>query len=355
MATYLVRFSEVGRDRQPGRQKLRRDLAAVIGQQIPDARIEQAPGRLVVDAAPDLAGVLAALPGVACVSPCERVAERELEQAVVTFARRRLAPGTGRQFAIRVARRNGDLGGAAADSRATDLAGQLGDDRHDVAAERRSPEIARQLGDAVVAATGARVDLAHPDVTIRVELRGGAAYIFDRTIDGIDRAGPTTARAPGEPRFVADQMLGRLAARLRLLGYDTLTVYDLADSEVTRLAAADGRILLTRDGELARTRAVPVHRVVATEPRAQLAEVIAALSLAPDPDRMFSRCTLCNALVAPIAEADIRDGLPPGVRGRGLAFARCSHCAHLYWHGSHVTRILAELRAAGVVVEPPRP
>jgi uncharacterized protein with PIN domain len=139
-------------------------------------------------------------------------------------------------------------------------------------------------------------------------------------------------------------MLGRLAARLRLLGYDTLTVYDLADSEVTRLAA--GRILLTRDAALARTQAVPVHFVVATSPREQLTEVIAALGLTPDPSRLFTRCTLCNTPVEPAAEDDV--DVPPGVRGRHLAFFRCPACGQVYWHGSHVERILDDLAASGV-------
>jgi len=229
-------------------------------------------------------------------------------------------------------------------------ASHRGGDRSGLIAGERTPDLARQLGDAVAVATGARVDLTHPDVVIGVELRGDEAFVFDRVIDGIDRAGPPSPCAPGEPRFVADQMLGRLAARLRLLGYDTLTVFDLADSEVTRLAAAGGRILLTRDGALARTRAVPVHFVAATEPRAQLAEVLAALALTPDPARCFSRCTLCNALVEAVAEADVLDRLPPRIRGRALTFFRCPGCAHVYWNGSHVTRIVADLRAAGIAI-----
>jgi uncharacterized protein with PIN domain len=268
---------------------------------------------------------------VTSVSPCVRVAQSALEAAMLELARDRLAPAatapaTPLSFAIRVRRSGG---------------------RDGTLAHERTPDIARRLGDAVAAATGAHVDLACPDVAIGVELRGDEAFVFDRVIAGIDRAGPTAHRCAGEPRFVADQMLGRLAARLRLLGYDTLTVYDLADSEVTRLAAAGGRILLTRDSGLARTRAVPVHRVLATTPREQLAEVLDTLALTPDPARYFTRCTLCNTPVEPVAEADAGDRVPPSLRGRDLAFAHCPACDQLYWRGSHVSRILADLLAAG--------
>ncbi|MDI7277663.1 MAG: Mut7-C RNAse domain-containing protein, partial [Anaerolineae bacterium] len=51
-----------------------------------------------------------------------------------------------------------------------------------------------------------------------------------------------------EPSFVADAMLGRLARWLRILGYDTLYDPRWHDDELVRLARAQGRILLTRDG-----------------------------------------------------------------------------------------------------------
>jgi uncharacterized protein with PIN domain/tRNA(Ser,Leu) C12 N-acetylase TAN1 len=325
MTTYLLRFAEIGRELQDGRNKLRRDLETLVRERVPGAAIEHGPGRLVVTAEAEALATLAGLHGVASISPCERVAHEAVETAVLALAARVITADA--RFAVRV-RRFGEKTGSLA--------------------SERTPDIAKRLADAVSRATGATVDLTRPDVTLGVELRGDDAFVFDRAIAGIDRTGPRVPRAAGEPCFVADQMLGRLAARLRLLGYDTLTVYDLADSEVTRLAAADGRILLTRDGPLARTQAVPVHRVLATAPREQLAEVIAALALSPDPARYFTRCTLCNTPVDAVDEAEVAGELPEGVRGKGLTFARCPACAQLYWRGSHVERILADLGAAGV-------
>jgi uncharacterized protein len=321
VATYLIRCAETGREQQARLGKLRNDLARVIAERLPGARIETAPGRVVVEAGEDAEDVLAALPGVSSVSPSTRVPFDELERAIVELAREHRA-ATGTTFAIRI-RRGGEQAGASA--------------------RERRPDIARRLADAITAATGARVDLTRPDLEIGIELRGDDAFVFDRIVHGIDRIGPTAPPSAGEPRFVADQMLGRLAARLRLLGYDTLTVFDIADSEVTRLAAAEGRILLTRDGPLAQTRAVPVHFVRATTPREQLAEVLAALQLSPDPARQFTRCTRCNTRLEPVDESVVRDRLPEGVRAREQAILRCPGCDQLYWRGSHVDRILAEL------------
>ncbi len=340
MTTYLLRCVEIGREQQARHGKLRRDLAGVIRTRWPDVSIELAPGRLLLEAPADLAGELAALPGVRSVSPCVQVARGEVVATVVEVARDLLGSNL---IVCNQLVRDSMARGSAADSRGDrTFAVRVRRDRR--VHSERSLDIAGAIAEAVTAATGARVDLDHPDVIIGVELRGDTALVFDRVIPGVDQAGPTVPPAPGEPRFVADQMLGRLAARLRLLGYDTLTVHDIADSEVTRLAA--GRILLTRDAALARTQAVPAHFVVATSPREQLAEVVAALGLQPDRARLFTRCTLCNTPVEPAAEDDV--DVPPGVRGQHLAFFRCPGCGQVYWHGSHVERILDDLAASGV-------
>lgn len=320
MGVYLVRLVELGREQQARLGKQRKDLAAVIAARWPAARVTTAPGRVIVDGDDGIEAELAALPGLGSVSPCTRVARADVVAAAVARARDALAlPGT--TFAVRVRRDRRDGG-------------------------EPSLVLARAIADAVVAATGAGVDLSTPDVTLGVELRGDVAYVFDRVVAGVDRAGPPRPRAAGVPRFVADQMLGRLAARLRLLGYDTLTVFDIADSEVTRLAAADGRVLLTRDGPLARTLAVPVHFVAATRPQAQLAEVVAALGLAPDPAHLFTRCTLCNAAIEAVDAHAVAARVPPHVIAQAVPCFRCPGCDQVYWRGSHVERILDDLTAS---------
>jgi uncharacterized protein with PIN domain/tRNA(Ser,Leu) C12 N-acetylase TAN1 len=319
MRTYLIRCAETGREQQARLGKLRKDLACVIREQLPDATIETAPGRVFVSTHDDAAASLAALPGVATVSPCIRVAFDDLERAVLELAKK-LRPDM--TFAVRV-RRGGGRSGASG--------------------HEPTPAIARRLANAVVAQTGARTDLDAPDALVGIELRGDDAYVYETILDGIDRAGPMTPPASGDPRFVVDQMLGRLAARLRLIGYDAITVFDIADSEVTRLAAADGRILLTRDHLLSQTRAVPVHFVVARDVRNQIIEVVRALDLAPDASRFFTRCTLCNASLQSVEESVIAERVPPNVRDRHVHFMRCVSCGQIYWRGSHVDRILAEL------------
>ena len=51
-------------------------------------------------------------------------------------------------------------------------------------------------------------------------------------------------------RFVADNMLGKLAKWLRFMGYDILYPKTMNDFNLIKLANSEERLLLTRDKEL---------------------------------------------------------------------------------------------------------
>jgi uncharacterized protein with PIN domain len=308
MATFLVRYLEAGRDAQRGGQ--RRDLAAALEAQVPGARIESETGRLIVetDDAAAARAALEELSGIASFSPCTRVAREDLDAAVVTCA---AAIPPGGSFRIRSASR----------------------------------ELAARLGGVVLAARpDVRVDLHTPDRTIGVELRGELAFVFDEVVPGRDRRGRALAQPGEEPRFVADQMLGRLATWLRLLGYDTVHPWDQPDSWVIRVARDEGRIILTRDGPLAQITSTPVHFVRAQRPSDQLLEVVRAFGLVVDDARMFTRCPRCNVAVDEVPFDTVKAQVPTAVASEPRVYRRCPQCARVYWRGGHVERMLDHLR-----------
>ena len=123
-------------------------------------------------------------------------------------------------------------------------------------------------------------------------------------------------------RFVADAQLGRLAAYLRMLGFDTLYRNDFQDDELAALSASERRILLTRDRDLLKRRAVTHgHFIREISPRLQLAEVVERFDLAGSV-KPFTRCMKCNRVLESA--------------GR---FSRCGDCGNLYWEGSHYRRM----------------
>jgi len=142
-----------------------------------------------------------------------------------------------------------------------------------------------------------------------------------------------------EPRFVLDAHLGRLAAYLRMLGFDALYRNDYDDEELARISSTEGRILLTRDrGLLKRSVVTHGYCVRETDPRQQLVEILRRFDLfgaiAP-----FHRCLRCNGLLQPVSKEAISDRLPPRTRQHYDEFRICQDCGQVYWKGSHYERM----------------
>jgi uncharacterized protein with PIN domain len=195
--------------------------------------------------------------------------------------------------------------------------------------------------------------LGVPHTEVEVILANGEAVDFTYRVQEGDRISvypefqsidiPRHARlrpqALPESRFVADTHLGRLAAYLRMLGFDTLYRNDYADEDLTELSAGEDRILLTRDrGLLMRTAVTRGSYVRASEPAMQLAEVLQRLDLARA-ITPFRRCMHCNAVLRPISKEAISDRLLPRTRQHFNEFYNCSHCGRIYWKGSHYRRM----------------
>ena len=156
---------------------------------------------------------------------------------------------------------------------------------------------------------------------------------------------------PGEPKFLADCMLGKLARWLVLLGYDAVfaTEEDNDDLRLLERAKAEDRIFLTRDTRIPEMKGL--RKIIILEQRFedQLKRVLKETGLTPEPGRLFTRCTICNAVLDKADRAQILPELPEKVRALDTSFFRCPKCRRLYWSGSHVERALAKLRKAGIL------
>ena len=140
-------------------------------------------------------------------------------------------------------------------------------------------------------------------------------------------------------RFVLDGHLGRLAAYLRLLGFDTLWNIAADDSTLAQISKEEHRILLTRDqGLLKRSAVTHGYWVRATAPREQLREVIERFDL-PRLARPFTRCLSCNGVLHAAAWAEIKDEVPENAARNYHDFQRCASCHKVYWPGSHYRRM----------------
>lgn len=204
------------------------------------------------------------------------------------------------------------------------------------------------------------VGVPHPEVDLVVvngqsvdwgyHLKDGDDVAVYPVFEGVDitpvvRLRPKPLRIT---RFVLDVHLGKLARWLRMLGFDTLYDRNYEDAEIVDIAAAERRIILTRDrGLLKHSKVTHGCWVRATDPRRQIHEVVRRLDLrsqfAP-----FTRCMECNGETVERPPGEVVDRVPPRARERSSTFYQCAACGRIYWEGTHVARmrrLIDELRS----------
>jgi len=142
-----------------------------------------------------------------------------------------------------------------------------------------------------------------------------------------------------EVRFVLDTHLGKLARRLRLLGFDAIWRRDATDAELVSLSLSERRILLTRDrGILKRREITHAAAIRATEARRHLLEVVERFDLARSA-APFTRCLACNGGLVGVPKESVLDRIPAETRLHYDEFLTCTACARVFWWGPHSRRL----------------
>ena len=139
-----------------------------------------------------------------------------------------------------------------------------------------------------------------------------------------------------DPQFIADATLGRLAKWLRLLGYDTVVFSKEAGREMLRLAAAEGRIVLTKRLDmLERQFSGCLYFITDNDIGYQLDDVIEKFSLKIDKQKMFTICLRCNKKLHCIPAEEVRNLVPTYVFENCTQYNQCPSCHNIYWMGTH--------------------
>ena len=144
-----------------------------------------------------------------------------------------------------------------------------------------------------------------------------------------------------DPRFILDAHLGRLAAYLRMMGFDTLYRNDYGDVELARVSREERRILLTRDrGLLKRGEVTHGYYVRETAARRQLREVLRRFDL-QRAARPFRLCMRCNTELQAAPPGRVATRIPPGAAELHSEFLLCPGCGRVCWKGGHYRRMCA--------------
>ena len=147
-------------------------------------------------------------------------------------------------------------------------------------------------------------------------------------------------------------MLGNVARKLRIFGYDTLYVAHVEDSEVLKIGIDQARIILTADKEFfkrivkAKAQGVLVGGANEVDDLVHIFEKNGIGSV--DDPGMVSRCALCNGELVVVDLKNSRSELPEKVAANHKTGFRCTSCGKVYWEGSHMKRIKALARTIDI-------
>ncbi|MEJ5357742.1 MAG: Mut7-C RNAse domain-containing protein [Desulfobacterales bacterium] len=146
-------------------------------------------------------------------------------------------------------------------------------------------------------------------------------------------------------RFAVDRTLGRLARKLRMLGFDTLSECDLPRRRFEGLIGPERNFLTRNRREFARP--APYRKILIQSDRvdAQVIEVLRVLRVQPAEIRPFRLCLLCNVPIEAVDRGDALGEVPDYVWETREIFSRCPRCRRIYWRGSHTERALREAQS----------
>ena len=138
-------------------------------------------------------------------------------------------------------------------------------------------------------------------------------------------------------------MLGNIAKKLRLLGFDSEYSSDISDEEILLKAKNENRIIITKDGlltKLAQKQKIPIIELTTTSELEQLSQIFQNLNLKKFViDGKTTRCSVCNGHLSLIDKDKILNQVPPSVLEKIENFWKCGVCSKIYWEGTHIDRL----------------
>ena len=145
------------------------------------------------------------------------------------------------------------------------------------------------------------------------------------------------------PVFFVDAMLGNIAKKLRVMGFDCMYDAKINDKELIRVAKRDNRIVISRDFELVQKSSKLGVRSVFLENKdefEQLYQIISKLNLKKiEINGNNARCPKCNSKTEFIKKELVSNKLPNRILEQNEEFWICKNCDKIFWEGSHIINL----------------
>ena len=150
-------------------------------------------------------------------------------------------------------------------------------------------------------------------------------------------------KTENESTFFVDAMLGNIARKLRLLGYDSQYFSDIDDEKLIDSARKEKRIIISKDEELikrAQKLGIGSIRITKKEEIDQFFEIITSVNLKRVKiNGNTARCPKCNSLTKSVDKEIIKEKIPQGVLKSNDKFWICECCKQVYWEGTHIKNL----------------
>lgn len=146
-----------------------------------------------------------------------------------------------------------------------------------------------------------------------------------------------------ELTFFVDAMLGNIARKLRLLGYDSQYCSDIDDEKLIYTAKKENRTIISKDEELvkkAQKLGIRSVHITKEDEVNQFFEIINVVNL----KRIqitgdTARCPKCNSQTKLVDKDIIKERIPQGVLKSNDKFWKCKYCNQIYWEGTHIKNL----------------
>ncbi|MGD1835522.1 MAG: Mut7-C RNAse domain-containing protein [Nitrososphaeraceae archaeon] len=145
-------------------------------------------------------------------------------------------------------------------------------------------------------------------------------------------------------KFIADEMLGKIARKLRIYGFDTAYIKDVLDDEILKLGINENRIILTKDKiffqKILRKNAKSIFLKNDLEIE-NLVEIFLACKIYNISFSLLnSRCSICNGiLLKSKKQTKLNHNFTFNRKRSDMTLFECTNCHKIYWNGSHIKNI----------------
>ena len=143
--------------------------------------------------------------------------------------------------------------------------------------------------------------------------------------------------------FFVDSMLGNIAKKLRLLGYDSKYFSDIDDEKLIDIANKENRIIISRDENLIKkSQKLGIESIFIRKNTEidQFCEIVNYTGLGiSEINGDTARCPICNSPTEYIDKISIKEKIPQKVCELNEKFWKCKNCSKIYWEGTHIKNL----------------